>query len=451
MAGTDGLINTQLHRLAALQIGIMSLSLSASAAGLDSNEQRLIDWIDAHPEPVIELIEKTVNINSGTLNVKGVRAVGQVYRDELEKLGLTTEWIEMPPDMKRAGHLFAWKKTGDAPRVLMIGHLDTVFEAEEGFQSFRRDGNIAYGPGVDDMKSGNAVIVYALKALSATGLLDDIPVVVVMTGDEEFAGSPLSLAKKDLIEAAKWADIALGFEDGTRFDDTDWATIARRSSSNWYLEVTGKQSHSSQIFTDDVGTGAIFEAARILNAFITEVRGEEYLTFNAGTIEGGTDVAYDRGTTRGTTFGKSNVVPRKAIVDGDLRAISSQQIDRAVAKMEKIVADGTPHTSASIEFEHRYPPMAPTDGNRRLQALLSDINEELGRGPMPALDPSRRGAADISFAAPHADSLAGLGALGKGGHTPEETLELDSLPVAIKRAALLLYRLSQNQAVELRE
>jgi glutamate carboxypeptidase len=354
----------------------------------------------------------------------------------------------MPPGMQRAGHLFAWKRDGSAPKVLMIGHLDTVFEADEGFQSFRREGNIAHGPGVDDMKSGNAVIVYALKALAATGLLKDMPVVVVMTGDEEFAGSPLNLSKGDLIEAAKWADVALGFEAGISFDGTDWATIARRSSSNWYLEVSGKQSHSSRIFNESVGSGAIFEAARILHQFNTEVRGEEYLTFNAGTIQGGTEVAYDPEENRGTTFGKTNVVPRIAIVHGDIRGLSAEQIERAEQKMKKIVADVTPHTEASIRFEHRYPPMAPTDGNRRLQSMLSDINEDLNRGPMPALDPSRRGAADISFAAPYADALAGLGALGEGGHTPEESLELDSLPIAIKRAALLMYRLARDRAAE---
>ena len=85
--------------------------------------------------------------------------------------------------------------------------------------------------------------------------------------------------------------------------------------------------------------------------------------------------------------------------------------------------------------------MAPTDGNRRLQGMLSEINVALGGGPMPALDPARRGAADISFVAPYTDGLAGLGAYGSGGHSPRERLELDSLAVATKRAAILMYRL----------
>jgi glutamate carboxypeptidase len=412
----------------------------AVTAELSADEQRMADWIDAHVEDAISLLEKTVNISSGSNNHEGVREVGRVMRRELDGLGLETEWIEMPPEVNRAGHLFG-RKDGKGKKILLIGHLDTVFEADDAFQTFERDGDRASGPGVDDMKSGNIIIVYALKALRHIGALEDIPVVVAYTGDEEKTGTPISISRKDLIEAGQWADIALGFEGAVRYDDTDWATIARRSSSSWTLEVEGKQAHSSGIFGDKVGAGAIFEAARILDAFYDEVRGEEHLTFNAGTIQGGTDVEYDAQQNRGTTFGKSNVVPRKVIVHGGMRTISVEQQERARQKMRAVIASSHPHTSATIEFWDRYPPMPPTEGNAQLQAKFSEINEALGRGPMPALDPSRRGAADISFVAPHTDGLAGLGALGSGGHTPNESLDLTSIPLAIKRAAILIYRL----------
>jgi glutamate carboxypeptidase len=282
-----------------------------------------------------------------------------------------------------------------------------------------------------------------LKALEAAGVLDDLSVVVAYTGDEESTGAPLAIARRDLVEAGRWADVALGFEAAVHYDDTDWATIARRSSSGWLLTVSGRQAHSSGIFGEDVGAGAIFEAARILDAFYDEVRGEAYLTFNAGTIQGGTDVEYDAEENRGRTFGKTNVVPQAVIVHGGLRTISPEQLESARAAMRRIVNDNLPHTDAEIVFEDSYPPMPPTEGNRRLQAILSDINVALGRGPMPALDPSRRGAADISFVAPYADALAGLGGLGEGGHTPHESFDLCSMPLAVKRAALLLYRLSR--------
>ncbi|MCH8865451.1 MAG: M20/M25/M40 family metallo-hydrolase [Proteobacteria bacterium] len=431
------------HALASI-IAVFTLFISSvAAADFNADEQRMIEWIDAHAENAIELLAETVNIGSGTMNHDGVRAVGQVMRRELDSLGIKTEWIDMPPEVNRAGHLFG-RKDGRGKKFLLIGHLDTVFEADDAFQSFARDGDIARGPGVDDMKSGNAIIVYALKALDEIGVLDNLAIVVAYIGDEEKSGQPLSISRKHLIEAGQWADVALGFESAIRYDDTDWATISRRSSSSWILEVAGRQAHSSGIFGDESGAGAIFEAARILHSFYDAVRGEEYLTFNAGTITGGTDVDYDPQQNRGQTFGKTNIIPRRVVVHGGIRTISDEQLQRARDKMRAVVARSLPRTSATIEFWDRYPSMSPTDGNRRLQAKLSAINEALGRGPMPALDPSRRGAADISFVAPYADGLAGLGALGDGGHTPNESLDLRSMPLAIKRAAILIYRLSKE-------
>jgi len=415
-----------------------------AAAAFDDAEQSMIDWIDAHQEEAVSLLETTVNIGSGTLNLDGVREVGAVMRRELDELGLQTEWIDFPPEMQRAGHLVGRQDGNGGRRFLLIGHLDTVFEADDEFQAFSRDGNTAHGPGIEDMKSGNVVIVYALKALRQAGLLESLPVVVFYTGDEEKTGKPLPLARKDLIEAGQWADVALGFESAATADGKDFATVARRSAGNWRLVVEGTQAHSSQIFSEDVGAGAIFEAARILNAFYEQVRGEEYLTFNAGTIQGGTQVEYDFEQSRGATFGKTNVVPRKVIVHGGLRTISVQQLERAKEAMQRIVADNLPRTSATLEFEDSYPPMSPTEGNIRLQVALSEINEDLGRGPMAQYDPSKRGAADISFVAPYTDALAGMGALGEGGHTPDESLDLDSMSVAIKRAAILIYRLSRE-------
>jgi glutamate carboxypeptidase len=289
------------------------------------------------------------------------------------------------------------------------------------------------------MKGGNTVIVYALKALQEVGVLDDIQVIVAYTGEEEKPGIPLSNSRKELIEAGEWADIGLGFESAVNYDDSDWGTVARRSASEWILTVEGKQAHSSGIFGEDVGAGAIFEAARILDAFYEEVRGEEYLTFNAGTIQGGTDVDYYPETNRGKTFGKTNVVPRKLVVHGGIRTISQDQLDRAQAAMRAIVENSLPHTNATIEFSEGYPPMFPSESNRGLLSVLSKVNEDLGRGPMQELDPSRRGAADVSFVDPYTETLAGLGPLGEGGHTPHESIDLSSLPLAIKRTAILIH------------
>lgn len=426
---------------------LLLLSLSNKVGALSDDEQAITDWVDQHQEQAIALLEETVNIGSGTMNHQGVRAVGDVMARELNALDLEARWIDMPEAVNRAGHLFA-KKAGSGAKLLLIGHLDTVFEADDEFQAFNRSGNIAEGPGISDMKSGNAVIIYALKALAHIGALKNMAITVAYTGDEEKPGRPLEIARKDLLEAGRWADIALGFEGAITTEGYDWATVARRSSTSWVLEIKGRQAHSSAIFSEDVGAGAINEAARILNAFYTEVRGEYGLTFNAGNIQGGTAVTYETATNRGTTFGKTNVVPSHTVVHGGIRALSVDQLKNAKQRMHGIVAKHLPHTEATLSFDDSYPPMAPTEGNKALALALSEVNQDLGRGAMKTWDPLRRGAADIAFVAPYTDALAGLGALGEGGHTPNESLQLDSMALAIKRAAILMLRLSKGSGEE---
>ena len=417
-------------------------ALFASEA-LDEREAAIVAWSENSVDEATALLETLVNVNSGTLNMEGVRAVGAVLRAELDTLGFTTRWIDQPEEMNRGGHLFAHHQGGGKKKVLMIGHLDTVFEPDDAFQQFSRQGNKAIGPGVEDMKSGDVIILYALKALKHAGVLDGLDIQVALTGDEELTGKPISISRKDLIEAGKWADVALGFEAGIMSEGKEWVTISRRSSSNWCLEVTGKQAHSAGIFGERTGDGAIFEASRILNGFYEEVKGEQYLTFNAGTIIGGTEVNADCTQPQGRAFGKTNVVPNRVVVRGGMRTISDQQLQMTREAMRAVVARNLHKTEARITFVDSYPSMSPTEGNKRLGDMLSQINQDLGRGAMPVLDASRRGAADISFVAPYTDGLAGMGAYGRNGHTPNESLELDSIPIAIQRAAILIYRLNR--------
>jgi glutamate carboxypeptidase len=417
---------------------------SSAHAQLSEDETAILDWIDTQTGNIEALIEQTVNINSGTMNHDGVREVGRVMRAEMDALGFETEWIDMPAEVDRAGHLFARRNGTHGRRLLLIGHLDTVFEPDDDFQEFVRDGDWANGPGAVDMKSGNVIIVYALKALQEAGVLDGTQIVVAYSGDEESVGSPLNISRADLVEAGQWAEVALGFEYGVRDEEAEWITTARRSSSGWRLSVTGRQAHSSLIFSEDVGSGAIFEAARILSEFYDSVRGEQYLSFNAGSILGGTDVDYDLANSRGEAFGKSNVVPRQVVVQGGIRTISEEQLQRTRAAMREIVEQHLPHTDAEIFFLDRYPAMPPTEGNMQLHSMLSGISEELGDEPLPSLDPSRRGAADISFVAPFVDALGGLGGTGENMHSPGERLDLTTVPTAVKRAALLIYRLTRE-------
>ncbi len=434
--------SAKLHALlAATLLGLWSAPISAE--GLSEVERALGSYIDAHNEQAIELLARQVDINSGTMNAPGIRAVGEEIEAELDALGFETWWVEQPPEMERGDHLFARRRGERGQSVLLIGHLDTVFEPESPFQRFERYGSIGRGPGAADMKGGNIVIIYALKALHAAGALDGADVTVAFLGDEERPGKPLSISRRDLIDAGKRVDVALGFETGVIDEGVEYATVARRSASEWRLEVTARQAHSSRIFSEEAGAGAIFEASRILSEFYEAVRGEQYLTFNAGAIVGGTEVEYDFGQTRGSTAGKTNVIPRRAVVHGGIRAISTEQLERAQEKMRQIVTRHLPVTSAEITFTEGYPPMSPTAGNQRLMELYDQASRDLGLGAIQALDPGQRGAADISFVAPFADSLAGLGVQGQGAHGPNEQVDLESLVVQAQRAAVLVYRLTQ--------
>ncbi len=291
-----------------------ALAAVASVAVLQTSveEHAILRAVDAGNADALALLERIVNINSGTQNLEGVRAVGAVLRAEFDALGFETRWIDGAA-WRRAGHLVATHPAAGRPKFLLIGHLDTVFEPDSPFQKFQRvDERTARGPGIIDMKGGDVIIVAALKVLRAAGVLGQMDVTVVMTGDEEAPGDPHSRAREALVEAAKGRDVAIGFEDGP--GDPRYAVTARRGTTGWVLRVTGTPAHSSQIFSEEIGPGAIYEAARILNAFREQLSAEPHLTFNPGVVVGGTAVEFNEAEARGTAFGKTNVVAEHATV-----------------------------------------------------------------------------------------------------------------------------------------
>jgi glutamate carboxypeptidase len=293
------------------------------------------------------------------------------------------------------------------------------------------------------MKGGIVVLLQALAGLREAGTLDRLQVVVVLHGDEEDSGAPLALSKADLQAAAAGAAVALGFEDGD--GDPTTAVIARRGSTDWQLRTTGTPAHSSQVFQPEVGAGAIYEAARILAGFHAALAGEPNLTFNPGVMVGGTTVELDVAQARGTAFGKNNVVAGEVRVAGDLRTLTPEQLARAQQRMQEVAAAHLPGTRAELTFAEGYPPMAPTEANRRLLARLDEVSRDLGFGPMTAVDPRRAGAADVSFVAALVPAaLDGLGLMGDGGHTDQETADLTTLGSQAKKAAVLLHRIAAS-------
>jgi glutamate carboxypeptidase len=430
-AGSGRLSSRMAHPGRALAVLLLSALPASAAAQLAPAEERLLSTIDARREAATALLARTVDVESATENHAGVRAVAEIYAAELAALGFATRFVDQA-EVGRAGHLVAEHHGTAGRRLLLVGHLDTVLQGEP----FRRDGARAYGSGISDMKGGNLIAIEALRGLYAVGALQGRQVIVVLTGDEEDTGTPYERSRAALREVAARSDVALafeGYEPGT-------AVVGRRGFSSWRLEVTGSQGHSSQIFGEERGSGAIFEASRILTAFHDTLR-EPFLTFNPSVIVGGTVVRYDPATFSGQATGKTNVVPGSVVVEGDMRFLTRAQLEAARERMKGIVAASLPRTSATIAFTDGMPSMEPSEANRALLGLVDAVSRDMGEGPIVAHDPSRRGAGDVSFISPPLAALDGLGALGAREHAPGESVELAAIPLLTRRAALLMYRL----------
>jgi glutamate carboxypeptidase len=472
-----------MKKICIISLAIISLGIGANqtlnaqttkaATTLSKEEQKVMDYIDANMPRAIALLKESVDINSGTLNIEGVKKVGAIFAREFEKANFKTKWIPMPDSLRRAGHLVAsigfnnetenaaaakeknsaatkpnsskkkteLAKTNKGKKLFLIGHLDTVFEPDMPANPFTMiNDSTATGQGVTDMKGGDVVMIIAIQALQAQGLLKDANIIAYLTGDEEHAGYPREVSRGDFIESAKQTEIALGFEGANGLNSV---ATARRGASGWLLNVKAKTGHSSGVFTAGAGYGAIYEAARIVNEFRVQLSTEKYLTFNPGVFIGGSEMNYDETKATGTAIGKTNIISPAVTVTGDLRFLTEEQKINARKKMQAIVDNSLAGTKATIEFQDGIPSMAPTDGNNKVLEVISGVTQAMGVGPTTAGDPGSRGAGDISYIAAYVDCIDGLGSSGRGAHAPGETINLKELPYLIKRAALTIYRLSR--------
>lgn len=391
-------------------------------------------WVDTHREDFARDLEAAVRIDSATENLAGVRLMGEHFGRQLTALGFESRYVELPASTGRAGHLVAEHRGTKGKRVLLLGHLDTVYPGG----TYRREGDIAHASGVGDMKGGDVVMIHALRALHDSGALADTQIMVVLTGDEEAPGSPIDVVRHDLLEAAKRSDLVLAFESAIG----NTGTVARRGSISWVLEVQGTTAHSSGIFSAAVGAGSVYEMARILSGFYSGLRKLDGVTLNAAMVAGGADGDLTR--TGGKVAGKTNIIPQRTMVRGDLRFVSAAQLAEAQAAMQVIVRENNlPRTSAVLTFDQGYAAMPPSPENYALLAQLDQASRDLGFGEITAFDPRGRGAGDISFVSPPLPGLDGLGLGGQGEHTLNESTDLTTAPGLVKRTALLLYRLTR--------
>ena len=414
---------------------------------LNDEEKAIIAYIDQNMPRAIALLKESVNINSGTLNIEGVKKVGALFAKEFEKAKFKAAWISMPDSIKRAGHLVATigfdnkPQSPTAKKLFLIGHLDTVFEPDMPSNPFTMlNDSVATGQGVYDMKGGDVVMIIALQALQQEGLLNNADIIAYLTGDEESSAKPFQISRGHFIEAAKTTDIALGFESAHGLNTI---ATARRGSSSWTLNVSAKTGHSASVFTSSGGYGAIYEAARIVNAFRETLSQEKYLTFNPGMFVGGSEVNFNKSKATGTAIGKTNIVSPTAFVTGDLRFLTEAQKIEARKTMSTVVEQSLNGTKATITFSDGIPSMEPTLGNKKVLEVISGVTTSMGLGPAVEGDPGSRGAGDISYVAKYLDAVDGMGSSGKGAHAPGETINLKEFPLIIKRAALTIYRLTR--------
>ena len=401
---------------------------------LDPVEKELVRSVEARLAESVAFLERVVNIDSGTFNLAGVREVGRCFQRELEALGFSTRWIPMPDAMNRAGHLLAERVAGAGKRVLLIGHLDTIYEGRG--RRFERAGDIARGAGVSDMKGGDVALLFALRALHEAGILENATVRVFLTGDEESPALPTEISRRDLVEAARQSDVALCFES-----DSGRVAIGRRGLSLWSLEVTGAQGHSAYVLRERGGAGAIYEASRILDGFRSVVSAYPNVTINPGILIGGTEAAYEDDRSAGTASGKFNVIARTATVKGDLRYLTDVERNEAKARMQEIAHAHLPGTTARLSYEDRAPGWPATDGNRAVLERIDEVSRDLGQGPREADDPVSRGFGDFNFIGAVVPGADGLGVRGDGEHSPDETIDLTSLGPSTARAAVVIARL----------
>ena len=426
---------------------IQVFAQQSTSLGLNAEERAILTYIDQNMPRAIALLKESVDINSGSLNIEGVKKVGALFSKEFEKAKFKTEWIQMPDSVKRAGHLVATigfdkkQKSPTAKKLFLIGHLDTVFEPDMPSNPFTMiNDSVATGQGVYDMKGGDVVMIIALQALQQQGLLNNADIIAYLTGDEESSAKPLQVGRGHFIEAAQKTDIALGFESAHGLNTI---ATARRGSSSWTLNVSAKTGHSASVFTNAGGYGAIYEAARIVNAFRETLSQEKYLTFNPGMFVGGSEVNFNRSKAAATAIGKTNIVSPTAVVTGDLRFLTEAQKNEARKTMNAIVQKSLVGTKATITFSDGIPSMEPTIGNKKVLEVISGVTTDLGLGPAIEGDPGSRGAGDISYVAKYVDAVDGMGSSGKGAHAPGETINLKEFQMIIKRAALTIYRLTR--------
>jgi glutamate carboxypeptidase len=374
----------------------------------------------ASREAYLADLASLVNLDCGSYSPQGVNRVADHVLARLETLGATVQRIGHHPTAgePQLGDLVVGHLPGNGPRLLLIGHMDTVFEAgTAAARPYRTVGERATGPGVTDMKSGLLAGLTALAALQAHGAR---PAVTFVANPDEEIGSPFSTPHiRGLVPDH---DVALVLECARANGDL---VSARKGIADAEVVVTGRAAHAG--IEPEKGRHAILAAARHVEA-IQALNGRwPGVTANVGVIQGGS---------------RPNVVPASCRYEVDLRATSADAFDAAWEELAAIVAMPDPvGTTAQLRRTAHHPPMERTPATARLVALAVAIATELG---FAVGDAATGGASDANTtSAAGLPTLDGLGPVGGDDHSADEWLDLTSVVPRVTLLASLIDRIGE--------
>jgi glutamate carboxypeptidase len=381
--------------------------------------QRLRSRVEAAFDPYLEDLRRLVNVDCGTFVVEGVREVADFMQERFESVGWTTERRPHQPgrgEEQLGDLLVARLRGGRGPedggrRILLIGHMDTVFpEGTAAERPFRIDDEAAYGPGVSDMKGGLLAGYYSVQALREEGFEDFASISYVCNPDEEI-GSPFS--RTAIIELAREADACFVLEGARENGDI---VSARKGVRDMRIVYRGRAAHAG--VEPERGRSAILQAAHATVALHSLNGRWPGVTVNVGVIHGGT---------------RTNVVPEQCELQVDLRAIDQRTFEEASAEAERVARNVVvPDVTVEVSSRSGFPPMEKTAATARLVEHAQSIAKELGFDVRDALT---GGASDANVVAGVGTPvLDGLGPIGGADHAPGEWLDLSSV---VPRMALL--------------
>ncbi len=376
-------------------------------------EERLDEYVEA--------LREMVSIDCGSYTPEGVNRVADLCQARFEAGGWTVERIphraaEGEPQL---GDLVIGRLGGSGrPRVLMIGHMDTVFDpGTAAARPFRVEGSLAYGPGVSDMKGGLLAGFVAVELLREAGFDGFGGITYVCNPDEEI-GSPFS--GPFIRKLAREADVALVLESARANGDV---VSARKGVTDYRVEILGRAAHAG--VEPEKGRSATLEAAHKVIALHALNGRWPGVTVNVGVVRGGT---------------RPNVVAERCELHVDVRSPEEATLAAAEAEVERVCA-GTvvPDVVVHVKGNAWHRPMEKTEATARLAALAVEVAAELG---FELRDAATGGASDANTtAAAGVPTLDGLGPVGGDDHSPAEWLDLSSVVPRIALLAGLLSRL----------